>query len=335
MADQIEKRNERHLLQQVFPLRTPYIMLIDPSGACNFSCNFCPCNRSDYLVRERHTIMDMQLFCRVVDEIKCFPNRLKVIYLYGFGEPLLNPHFCEMVQLIKKEQICDEVRTVTNGSLLTSELNEKLVESGIDLIRISVEALHEKDYYSMCGVNLNFNDFVNNIEDLYEKSRKGNTKISVKIVSAMLKTQNDIDKFHSIFDKIADYVYIEDVEDQWADFENIVLPQDNLSVNNGTCNIRSRSGGVCTECMTHMVVHANGRISACCSDWKYGTEYGNLADSGSSLVAFWNSPELKKFWKLHLEHRRGEHIFCKDCKKRSLDNVDEYTDIMLKRLGEV
>ena len=32
---------ERHALQDVIPLRTPYTLAIDPCDLCNFRCKFC------------------------------------------------------------------------------------------------------------------------------------------------------------------------------------------------------------------------------------------------------------------------------------------------------
>lgn len=81
-------RNERHLLEEVVPLETPYIIYIYPSGACNFKCNFCPCNTSDYMAKERHKIMDMATFKKIVEDLKDFPQKIRVVYLFAFGEPL-------------------------------------------------------------------------------------------------------------------------------------------------------------------------------------------------------------------------------------------------------
>ena len=54
-----EKQNQRVPLEQVVPLSTPYIVYIDPSGACNFKCNYCPCYMSDYRAEERHTVLSL------------------------------------------------------------------------------------------------------------------------------------------------------------------------------------------------------------------------------------------------------------------------------------
>ena len=118
----IETRNKRTPLELVVPLSTPFIIFIDPCGACNFRCNFCPCNNSEYKKKERHKMMPLPVFKQIVDDIGNFNQKVKVIYLYGFGEPLLNRHLIKMAKYLKNSQVCHEIRIVTNGSMLTPEI---------------------------------------------------------------------------------------------------------------------------------------------------------------------------------------------------------------------
>lgn len=85
-------------------------------------------------------------------------ENVKDINLYGFGEPLLNPY---------------------------------LIDSGVDLIRISVEALNEADYEKLCGVKIDLSRYVSMIKDLYLKSRESNTKIAIKIINSMIQNEKD------------------------------------------------------------------------------------------------------------------------------------------------
>ena len=132
--DRLEYANAREKLSMVVPLDTPYVLFLDPCGACNFKCRFCPCNNSDFKKEERHAIMGMELFHKILDDIEEFPGKIKVINLYGFGEPLLHPQYVEMAEEIKRRNLCRELRCTTNGFLLTPELNRRLVQSGIDMV---------------------------------------------------------------------------------------------------------------------------------------------------------------------------------------------------------
>lgn len=74
--DRLEYANARNILSEVVPLDTPYVLFLDPCGACNFKCKFCPCNNSDYLSQQRHEVMDMELFQKILADIEEFPQQI-------------------------------------------------------------------------------------------------------------------------------------------------------------------------------------------------------------------------------------------------------------------
>ena len=92
-------------------------------------------------------------------------NPVKVIYLHGIGEPLTNPQIVDMIHIIKKEQLCREVRLVTNGSLLTPQLNQRLIDAGVYMLRVSIEAFTVVGYQELCGINIDFSLIVEHIRD--------------------------------------------------------------------------------------------------------------------------------------------------------------------------
>ena len=267
--DRLEYANARNILSEVVPLDTPYVLFLDPCGACNFKCKFCPCNNSDYLSQQRHEVMDMELFQKILADIEEFPQQIKVINLYGFGEPLLHRNYVEMAKEIKDRNLCRELRCTTNGYMLSPELNRKLVSTGIDMIRISVEALTNEDYGDICDVSMDFNKFVENIRDLYEVSRGTNTKVSVKILNVALRDEKDAEHFYDIFEPISDYTYIQDTTQAWAEFEAYV-PKGNYEA--GNIGDMMDEDKICSFSLTNMAIHSNGSVGVCPQDWKFATE---------------------------------------------------------------
>mgnify|MGYP001528261125 CR=1 FL=1 len=253
--DRLEYANTRNILSEVVPLDTPYVLFLDPCGACNFKCKFCPCNNSDYLSQQRHEVMDMELFQKILADIEEFPQQIKVINLYGFGEPLLHRNYVEMAKEIKDRNLCRELRCTTNGYMLSPELNRKLVSTGIDMIRISVEALTNEDYGDICDVSMDFNKFVENIRDLYEVSRGTNTKVSVKILNVALRDEKDAEHFYDIFEPISDYTYIQDTTQAWAEFEAYV-PKGNYEA--GNIGDMMDEDKICSFSLTNMAAHLSG-----------------------------------------------------------------------------
>lgn len=83
--------NKRTPLGDVVPLPQPYVLYIDPCGACNLTCTFCPCNTVKENQAERHKMMSFELFQKIVEDLKGFPEKVKVVCLFCYGEPLINP----------------------------------------------------------------------------------------------------------------------------------------------------------------------------------------------------------------------------------------------------
>lgn len=79
-------------------------------------------------------------------------NDVEEIAIIGLGEPLI--YFPKVVQLIKKikERYKVKVRIDTNGlvKFLFKNPAKQLRESGLDEIRISVNATNEEDYQKLC-----------------------------------------------------------------------------------------------------------------------------------------------------------------------------------------
>lgn len=95
-------RPKRRNLAGIIPLDTPFTVNIDPCGACNFKCGFCPCNMADFRNKDRHEMMSMDLFQKIVDDLAAFPKKIRVVNLYCFGEPLLNKNLPEMVRMLNR-----------------------------------------------------------------------------------------------------------------------------------------------------------------------------------------------------------------------------------------
>ncbi len=322
--DFLTTRSKRKRLADVLPLDTPFTVNIDPCGACNFSCGFCPCNTADFRNEDRHKMMSMELFYKIADDLAAFPQKIKVVNLYCFGEPLLNPNIPEMVRILRKKDVCNEIILVTNGSLLTPELNKQLAICGIDYIRISVEALSSDDYEKVCGKRIDFNRFLSNIEDLHDQCGV-TTRIHSKCVNAMLKDESDLKRFHELFEPISDFISVENVEDWWGDFKPLIQ-QDAVKV---VSNIHY-GGKICTRPLIHMIIHSNGEISACCNDWKFATVYGDV--NAERLVDAWNGKRLREFQLMHLEGRRYDNDFCAKCKFFCNDNIDEDAELVAQTL---
>lgn len=322
-----EPKNTRTQLVDVVPLSQPYVIMIDPCDACNFLCKFCPTNISKDNIELRHKKMSFEMFEKVVNDLKEFPEKIKAIDLYGFGEPLLHSDLPEMIKLLKESNVCEKIRIATNGALLTKELSKKLVDAGLDYMKISIEALDSDGYQEICSAKFDFDKFVDNIAYLYSISR-GKMEIGAKIISSAFKSDDDRTRFLNIFSPISDFTFIENLKNVWGEFDEVELFGEDTGDDYYTENAMNFE--ICSYPLTHMLIHSNGDICSCCFDWKHATSYANVLET--SVKSAWESEKLLQFRLAHLNKKRQFIPFCNKCEMNGYDNVDDDSKTIIQRL---
>jgi len=199
---------ERKPLQELIPLTAPFVVYIDPTNFCNFKCRFCPTGDGRLLreVGRKKTMMSLNLFDKIISDLKQFGQKFNLINLYKDGEPLLNKHFPKMIKKIKDAQITERIWTKTNGSLLHPKLNRQIISAGLDMICISIEATDASGYKDLAGVDIKYLELLENIKDLYQ--HRDNCDVYIKIIDADLSAGQK-EKFYTDFQPISTYISIE------------------------------------------------------------------------------------------------------------------------------
>jgi len=317
-------------LETVIPLRTPYIINIDPCDRCNFQCKFCPTGDRELMKKTQgreHGNMDFELYKKIIDDICEFEDKVKVIRLYKDGEPLMNPHFANMVRYAKESGCCNRVDTTTNASLLTPVLSDAIIDAGLDRINISVEGVNEDQYKSFSQYNIDFQKFVDNIRYFYEHRKQ--CEMIVKINGDIL-TEEEKQKFYEIFGDITDGIFVESIMDCWPTFEQKKVQ---INEDRGIYNNEIREVLVCPYVFYSFAINADGTYSLCFLDWNRTLLLGNVKNL--SVKNVWNSDELKNFQKLFLRGERKSHPVCAECgqlRQGAPDDIDKYRDTLLEKI---
>jgi radical SAM protein with 4Fe4S-binding SPASM domain len=199
---------ERVLLAQKLPLTTPLLIQFFPIYACNFRCFYCTFS-SD--VADRGFIsdvvkMDFDLFSKCIEEIACFPQKVKVIRFVGMGEPLLHDRIADMVAYTVTAGVTERVEILTNGSMLTTELADALIEAGLHRLLVSIQGTSSEKYREVCGVALDFERFVDNLRYYYERTQG---QVHIKIIDCALENERDQVRFYALFGDVCDTIGIE------------------------------------------------------------------------------------------------------------------------------
>lgn len=322
---------DRQRLEDVLPIKTPYSLCIDPSNICNFKCNFCAIQKKEVFLPFKRQVMDFELYKKIIDDISMFEEPLKVLRLNGNGEPLINQYFPDMVAYAKEKKVANFIETITNASLLNPEYNRRIICSGIDRIRISVEAVNGEGYSTVTGKEIDFDSFINNIRDLHDIS--GECEIYCKIVDISVPTKKERDKFYEIFDPICDRMFIDTVIPLWSDFDEISeIVSENAT---GIHNQKVKEVRICPYPFYSLMINPDGEVTLCCADWKREYIVGDL--KRESLINIWNGNKLRAFWINMLKGKKDEYIMCSKCKLPSYDcndDIDEFGSTILARLEE-
>lgn len=322
---------KRNKLEEVIPLTTPYRIAIEPSNLCNFKCNFCAIQSKDEQLSFKKQFMDIELFKKIIEDLEEFPEKLKVLRINGNGEPLLNPYLPEMIKIAKEKNIADFIEITTNGSKLSPELNKRLIDSGLDRIRISIEALDQEGYREIADAKIDFKDFLSNIKDLHDRS--GKCEIYCKIVDVAVPTEEDKNRFFELFGDICDRIFIDNVIPLWSDFEEI---KDRMIIGKekvGVHGQKVKNIKVCPFPFYSLIINSDGEVTVCCADWKRKLVLGD--SKKQSIKDIWNGAVLKNFWIDLLKGNKGNYEMCKKCVLPMYDcndDIDEFAEDILKKI---
>jgi radical SAM protein with 4Fe4S-binding SPASM domain len=120
---------------------------IENTNACGYRCNMCP--------REKQTrkigFMTYDDFKKIIDQIP--PEQKLFIHLHGFGEPLLDKSLIQKLQLVSQYPNLTSIIFTTLGVPLTDQFLEEFVDSGINVMAISLYGIEEDTYKNVHGVN--------------------------------------------------------------------------------------------------------------------------------------------------------------------------------------
>lgn len=203
----------RTVLREAVPLDSPLSMYIEPTRYCNFKCFYCMHSTrgcaDGQLAQSGFGIahMDMDFYSRLVQDIMLFPTVPKRVCFSGLGEPLMNKKLPEMIKMLRNAGFEGRIDVISNGSLLTPEMSDALIEAGISRIQISVQGLTTEKYKEICKVPVDIEELKNNIKYFYE--HKKNATIYVKIIDSILEGKKDEEKFFEMFSDICDTIFIE------------------------------------------------------------------------------------------------------------------------------
>jgi radical SAM protein with 4Fe4S-binding SPASM domain len=153
-------------------LRLPKVVYIETTNRCNLRCKGCILYRGNW---EPDRDMSLQDLVMITDQLP----ELERATLHGVGEPLLNKALCRMIVHLKKRKVF--VLFNSNGILLDKKRWNAVIDSGLDELRISLDAASPEGYEIIRNSN-QFHRVVQNLRaflKLQKKRRADTPRVSM------------------------------------------------------------------------------------------------------------------------------------------------------------
>lgn len=322
---------KRQVLGEIYPLSTPFTVILDVSERCNFRCNYCFRGQEDkekWGYAAGGELMRDETFRLAIDQIKDFPEQVKQISLSNHGEPLCNPRVPDMVRYIKERGIESRVSIHTNAAMLTEEYARNLADSNIDRVVVSLQGLNSKKYKESCGANIDFETFYRNIQILSQN--KKDTQLYFKIMDVALDDGEEAE-FYEKFLPIGDRVFIEHIVPIWKDVDLSGIREKKKMKNKYGQEFPIQES--CALIFNTIVVSPVGDVYPC-TQLLTPYKLGNIQEH--SLVEFWNSRQRKELLIRQCEGKNPN--ICSECyiKQNSIfsmeDCIDDYRQDILNRI---
>lgn len=325
-----EKRKPLYLS---VPLKAPYTVGIGVSDFCNFKCVYC--SHSIPSTNKHEKMFSFEEFVKIVDEIKelCDINngtKIKNFAICGLGEPLTCKDLPRMVEYARNKDFTERIEITTNGSLLTRELSDKLIEAGLTRLLISIQGINAEAYKRICGYDIDFDKLIEEIQYFYQHKKQ--CQVYIKTLDVALN-EEERTKFYDIFSPIADMVNIEHMEKvfEGIDYAALVTEEKNKQTRYGY-DWQERI--CCDSLFMRININTDGTVDACGCQ-QPALSIGNLHKQ--SLKKIWNGALHKKYMEMHLTGNRKKIARCKNCDIMSLgghpmDNLDEHMEEILEKL---
>jgi len=262
---------------------------------CNAECIMCP--RDEHKLGRPHGIMDLKKFKKSVDEITELGCRQ--VLLQGFGEPLIDKKLEDKIAYAKTKGLRTFI--TSNASLLTRERTIRLIDAGLDELRVSYYGMR-KESYERVMVGLNFETTMDNLMDFLDVRAQRGSKVPRFELNWLVLPENedDTELFQDFWEPKADAIEIWKPHN-FGDGRSYRQRYEEFGVKT-TCG-RPESGP--------LQIEWNGEVIPCCYDYNNRIVLGNAFEQ--PVLEILNS---EKYQLLRLSHREKEFKlfpYCDQC----------------------
>ena len=129
-------------------LEFPKSILIETYSLCQGECKFCP--YKELRSSKEQTMLTTEKFLELIHEIS--QHEISRLTLFNNNEPLLDKRIYEFVKISHEMMPNVEIGLSSNGRVVTKDVLDRLIESNLSTLYISIPCVDREDYKNVMGV---------------------------------------------------------------------------------------------------------------------------------------------------------------------------------------
>lgn len=277
----------------------PSMVVLAINNVCEFECVHCyhPFYRQQSGFRQYN--MTVEIFHKIADELGRFPG--SALRFLAWGEPLLHPQIVEFTQYAHRVAPHNPLTLITNGYWLSPDLSLSLMQAGLSLVEISIDAATSESYNQ-----IRKSHHANGLERIEENIRQMLAKriccdFKTRIVVSFIlhpteASAREFALFEAKWTGIVDEIVKRPAHTFKGTIAGTPLPTPRIP-----CY------GLWHRCNINML----GQISVCYQDWENNDVIGDLRSPETTIAKVWQG---EAFNRLRENQRKG--IFegiCSNC----------------------
>jgi sulfatase maturation enzyme AslB (radical SAM superfamily) len=265
-------------------LAFPTRFAVEVTAECNLACSMC---HHPNMVRPKGR-MPFELWRRCADEIAKISPKTQCWFSFC-GEPLMEPELVINMIAYGKTVGLQSLNINTNGMLLTEDVVEPIINSGVNLIVIGIDGF-SKEVFEKARVNADRDVVYANVEYLlkYIKERGDGPEVQVQFIE-MEENKHELGEFKEHWLARGATIKARRMLSWGGTFDTAIgVPEENRIA--------------CPWACTMMHVFWDGRVPRCPGDTEGEEGSGNAWDE--PLKVLWD--RLGENRKMHMEHRFDE-----------------------------
>ena len=238
----------------------------------------------------------MEEFQTIVEKLK---GVTKYLYLHVMGEPLTHPRLPEFIRYATQEGFL--VSITTNGTLL-KKYGEKLLQSGVYKINISIHSFEE-------GSNEEYQNYIFSCMEFADKASKAGILTVLRLWNKGYDEGRNINTLAMLQDYFAD--------DEWKEGSRGSRIRNKLHLEYGERfewpDIEKEEKGTevyCYGLKDHFAVLSNGSVIPCCLDREGEITLGNIFTDDLSEILMSDRAERMR---QGFQCRKATEELCRKC----------------------